>query len=153
MKGSLFFVHAGITAKGCFTFSSSHALNSTNSLDLFSAALISNGLAIAATPFDSSNCFKLDFVLPEPGKHQLEISIAEVMNGSVTIIGNASTPVIVEVLQREGEHLEWLGGETWKLVGLSNVLVASFPGLHRLQFYADGGGRPGRFSHVHSDVI
>ena len=122
MKGSLFFVHAGITAKGCFTFSSSHELNSTNSLDLFSAALISNGLAIAATPFDSSNCFKLDFVLPEPGKHQLEISIAEVMNGSVTIIGNASTPVTVGVLQREGEHLEWLGGETWKLICLSNVL-------------------------------
>ena len=114
VKGSLFSIHAGITAKGCFAFSS-HALNSTISLDLSSAALTSNGLTIGVTPFDSSNCFKLDFVLPEPGKHQLEIGIVEAMNGSATLIGNASTPVTVEVLQREGERLEWLGGETWKL--------------------------------------
>ena len=118
MKSSLFSVHAGITAKGCFTFSLSYALNS---LDIFSAALTSNGLAIAVTPFDSSNCFELDFVLPKPGKHQLEIGIAEVMNGSVTLIGNASILVTLEVLQREGELLEWLGGETWKLVGFQPV--------------------------------
>ena len=99
----LFFVLVGITAKGCFAFSS-HALNSTTSMDMFSAALASNGFTIAMTPFDSSNCFKLDFVLPEPGEHQLEIGIAEVMNGSVTFIGNASTPVTVGVLQREGEQ-------------------------------------------------
>lgn len=102
MKG-FFFVLVGITAKGCFAFSS-HALNSTTSMDMFSAALASNGFTIAMTPFDSSNCFKLDFVLPEPGEHQLEIGIAEVMNGSVTFIGNASTPVTVEVLQKEGEQ-------------------------------------------------
>lgn len=72
-------------------------------MDIFSAALTSNGFTIAVTPFDSSNCFKLDFVLPEPGEHQLEMGIAEVMNGSVTFIDNASTPVTVEVLQREGE--------------------------------------------------
>ena len=106
-KAFLFFVLVGITAKGCFAFSS-HALNSTTSMDIFSAALASNGFTIAVTPFDSSNCFKLDFVLPEPGEHQLEMGIAEVMNGSVTFIDNASTPVTVEVLQREGEWaFEW----------------------------------------------
>ena len=91
--------HTGITAEGCFLPLYENATN----LQTLSAAVTSSGLTIAVSPIDNTSCFKIEFVLPNTGKHELEIRMVEVMNGSVTPIGNESVLVTVVVKQRDSK--------------------------------------------------
>ena len=75
----------------------------TTDLHTLSAAVTMSGLTIAVSPLDNMNCFKIEFMLSDPGKHELEIRMAEVVNGSVTPTGNGSILVAVEVQQRESK--------------------------------------------------